>query len=243
MVFATLALTFLGSLAAQVNALIFSILMRNNMLTNGPTPKTGKNTKGRVSRFLKFGPAWAAKKWGPTCQNTYPWVCAWLCVQLLGTGALTAQSVPDTEYRPVHQIGIGLLGDAAVAALYYERLINVKPDRFLVAGKVGFGYNQTLDLCLAQSCGSQSTTYLAVPHHVTANFGEGRHFVELGAGGTYLFSPTNEVYVPYIVLGYRHRPLRTNKVGLRVYGCIPIAREQLDDISFFPLGLSLGYCF
>jgi hypothetical protein len=217
--------------------------MKSNILAGSSVQQDGKDQEVRGFRCLKFAALGVVEKCGAAFLKTYLLVCAGVCMLLLGAGTLSAQSVEGAAYRPAHQVGLGLLGDAALAAVYYERLLTVKPDRLLVAGKAGFGYNQTLDLCLTQSCGGQSTTYLAVPHHVTANFGEGRSFFEVGAGATYLFSPTNSVYVPYLVLGYRHRPLRPNKVGLRVYGCIPVVPDQLDDISFFPVGLSLGYCF
>lgn len=213
------------------------------MRTTAPTHNHLHNSKEQALLFLGHPHSWAAEKRSAAFLKVYAIVCVGWCALLLGTGTLKAQPVAQAEYRPVHQIGIGLLADATVASLYYERLLTVKPDRVLVAAKAGFGYNQTLDLCLTQSCGGQSTTYLAVPHHVTANFGEGRSFLEVGAGATYLFSPTRSVYVPYLVLGYRHRPLRPNKVGLRLYGCIPVVPNQLDDVSFFPVGLSLGCCF
>lgn len=198
------------------------------------------------NNLFDYKPVFALPNWRElrlAFRDRYLLVCAVLCVPLLGMSVLSAQTMVYEEYRPAHQIGLGLLGDAAVAAVYYERLMTVKPDRFLLAAKAGFGYNQTLELCLAQGCGGQSTTYLAVPHHVTANIGEGRSFLEVGAGATYLFNPDHSLYVPYVVLGYRHRPLRARKVGLRVYGCIPVVSGQLDKISFFPVGLSLGYCF
>lgn len=156
--------------------------------------------------------------------------------------------------RPLNNLNINLLGDGSLISLNYERLFSVKP-KFFLTGKLGLGYNEEFEfrVCLFGPCTIKSTqkviNFLTIPHHITGNFGRRSLFFEVGLGGT-LFSGNGVInHIVYPIVGLRVQPRRINKLNFRVFGCLPFGSEigsvgiGLNEVFFFPFGLSLGYCF
>lgn len=149
---------------------------------------------------------------------------------------LFSQEVLD-ETRPDNGISLNLLGDGSLISINYEHHLISEPN-FLLAGKVGLGYNEEFKFCFG-TC-SPAESYLTLPHHITANIGKGRHFLELGLGGTFVLGETSQPYLIYPIIGYRLSPLRSNKTTFRIFGQWPISGIETDDIIFIPLGISVG---
>lgn len=158
---------------------------------------------------------------------------------------LFAQNYGDSpDVRPLNNVNLNVLGDGSLISLNYERLFLIGENNF-ITGKLGVGYNEELQL-FSWGSDTPSTHYLTIPHHITANFGKTRHFLEVGLGGTYFNGNTPYHYLLYPLVGYRFQPLKTNKVNFRVFVCYPfkgIDSKETDDKIFFPIGLSAGICF
>lgn len=106
----------------------------------------------------------------------------------------------------------------------------------MLSGKVGYGYSQ--EFCVL----CNGIDYRTIPLHLTANFGTGSHFLEVGLGGTVTIGYSNHNIYP--IIGYRLQPLRTGGVNLRVFAHWPI-KETFNNFDmrtthFPPLGLSFG---
>ena len=71
----------------------------------------------------------------------------------------------------------------------------------MLSGKVGYGYSQ--EFCVL----CNGIDYRTIPLHLTANFGTGSHFLEVGLGGTVTIGYSNHNIYP--IIGYRLQPLRT----------------------------------
>lgn len=150
-----------------------------------------------------------------------------------------AQPVADlSETRPRNDISINLFGDASLISFNYERLIVVSPD-FLLAGKFGLGYSEEdlFSFCLSPTCeASPIKKYATLPHHLTANIGGKKKFLELGIGGTIYGGG----YVFYGIGGFRIQPLESEKLTFRIFAQRRIFQASTSDILFSPFGLSLG---
>ncbi len=121
--------------------------------------------------------------------------------------AAEAQSDPVIlESIPNNTINIGLLGDASIVSISYERLFHIRPNHFLT-GKAGIGFNQEDDFCILPNispCDNVVRNFLTIPHHVTSNYGRGKHFGEIGLGGTLLTGNAGPFYMIYPIVGYRY---------------------------------------
>jgi len=167
-----------------------------------------------------------------------------LVLILLTSGiAIFAQNKNELVYpRPFNSIDLNLLGDASIISINYDRQFLVSPS-FILSGKIGLGYNQEFQLCVFGPCSSPPHKYLTITHHITGNFGKGRHFFEFGLGGTIIIGNTTQPYLLYPIIGYRFLPLRSDKLNFRIFGQIPLTGLETDDIMFLPFGLSLGISF
>lgn len=155
---------------------------------------------------------------------------------------LLAQKNSDTlTTRPQNSFALNMFGDASITSVGYERLFANKPGFFLT-GKIGIGLNQEFKICVWGPC-DPPEMFLTIPHHITANFGKGRHFLEIGLGGSIIAGNTRQHYFIYPILGYRFQPIKSKKLNFRIYGSIPFTGMNTDDIMFIPVGLSLGWCF
>jgi hypothetical protein len=141
----------------------------------------------------------------------------------------------------MENINLNLLGDASIVSANYEKLFQ-SGSFFLITGKVGLGYNREFQLCVFGPCPAPHD-YITVPHHITGIFGRGRHFAEMGLGGTLILGPTRQHYLFYLTVGYRLQPLRSNKVNVRIFVQIPFIGLNTEDIIFAPFGVSVGWCF
>lgn len=150
-----------------------------------------------------------------------------------------AQPAADlSETRPRNDVSVNLMGDASILSINYERLLVVLPN-FLLAGKFGLGFNKEdlFSFCLSATCESSPIkTYVTLPHHLTANMGGKKKFMEFGLGGTIYGGG----YVFYGTGGFRIQPLESEKVVFRIFLQRLIFQTSSSDIIFSPFGLSLG---
>ena len=155
---------------------------------------------------------------------------------------LFAQGNYDSTYaRPVNSINLSFLGDASLISINYERRFLVS-HKFILSSKLGFGFNRELRICPFGPC-PPTETYATIPHHITGNLGNGPHFFEFGLGGTIITGNKTQPYLLYPIVGYRILPLSSDKVNFRVFAQIPFSGLETDDITFVPLGLSVGVSF
>ena len=108
---------------------------------------------------------------------------------------------------------------------------------------MGFGYNEEFQICFSGPCSSPPEKYATIPHHITGNLGQRKHFFEFGLGGTIFNGNTNQKYLIYPIVGYRIVPLASGKVNFRIFGQIPFSGLETEDIISIPFGLTLGVKF
>ena len=141
--------------------------------------------------------------------------------------------------RPLNCIHLNVLGDACIISLNYDYLYyNVR--KFFISGIVGIGYSESMTLP------NENTSLLSLPLHVTGNYGEKKHFFEFGFGGNLFFYDFYKYwdYSVYPIVGYRFQPMKKDKVNFRVYASYPLNHPiDLDYYWFFPVGVSMGFCF
>jgi hypothetical protein len=113
---------------------------------------------------------------------------------------------------------------------------------FFLTAKLGLGYNEEDQWCLFGGC-DPPEKYLTIPHHVSGNYGKGRHFFEFGVGGTIINGETSQNYLVYPFAGYRLQPFISNKFIFRAFACIPFTGLDTEDILFVPFGLCFGISF
>jgi hypothetical protein len=139
--------------------------------------------------------------------------------------------------RPVNNINLSILGDASLFSVNYERLfLNISNSFFCTAG-VGLGANPKFSLF------GPAYLFLSIPHHITANLGNKKHFFEFGVGGTYINKNPDLDYINYLIAGFRVQPLESNDFYFRIYGCTSISDIKSGNISIIPFGLSFGISF
>lgn len=157
---------------------------------------------------------------------------------LSGLCVFAQPAVDLSETRPRNDVSINLMGDASILSVNYERLLVVSPN-FLLAGKFGLGFNKEdlFTFCLSPPCElSPIKTYFTLPHHLTANMGGNKKFMEIGIGGTIYGGG----YVLYGTGGFRIQPLESEKLVFRIFLQRRIFQASSSDIIFIPFGLSLG---
>lgn len=158
---------------------------------------------------------------------------------LLITTALCAQDPTElVDSRPKNGLYLNFLGDGSALSVNYERLFFLRQD-FIISGKLGLGFNEEFQMCLG-GCNSVPEQFTTIPHHVTGNYGKGKHFFEFGFGATYASSIATRYYLVYPMIGYRLLPLMTNKLSFRIFGQIPFSGLESTSFIFSPIGLSLG---
>lgn len=159
---------------------------------------------------------------------------------ILCTTFLRLNSVAQYIDRPRNNISLNIAGDASIISVQYERVFFIKSTLF-VTGKIGFGYNEEMEWCF-WGC-DPPEKFFTITHHITGNLGKGRHFLELGLGGTILNGSTTQKYLVYPILGYRLHPLNFNKANFRIFGQYPFSGIP-DELGYFsPIGLSVGISF
>lgn len=148
------------------------------------------------------------------------------------------------NHRPLNSLYVSFMGDFSLFAVNYERSIPLKAGIHF-SSKIGLGYLREI-FCI-YSC-ENDHGFVTIPHHLTANFGKKRSFLEVGIGATYVI---NKVYLPYATVGYKFLSLEEGKINFRVYGQLPLLYEDAppersfytDDFLFIPFGVSVGWGF
>jgi hypothetical protein len=164
-----------------------------------------------------------------------------LIILLIGLMGTIKDVVAFPLIRPKNNISLSLFGDASIFSMNYERLFS-NDRKFFLAGKLGIGYSESMRLP------SGNTSLLSTPMHITGNVNifEKRHFIEFGFGGTLLFYENLKYwdYSIYPLVGYRLQPLKSGRVIFRIFISYPLTNKiDFNDYWFFPVGLSIGYCF
>lgn len=165
---------------------------------------------------------------------------------LLFSSNTIAQEKVINSILPKNAINFNVLGDLSIVSVSYERAIWLDSDNFLTS-KLGIGYNDNKKFSL-DLIGPPRTIvlerYFTIPYHITACFGNGKHFLELGAGGTYLKGDRLADNFVYPIFGYRLMGHKTSNGSLRIYLNIPIYKGLWDvKFRFYPFGLNLGIIF
>ncbi len=159
-----------------------------------------------------------------------------LPIIMLSSGLCAQPGQQKPMSRPLHVISLSALGDASIFAINFERLFMVD-STFMVAARIGAGFNQEFRLCVWGPC-TPPSTYFTLPVHTTINFGRKRNFAEAGFGATIINGNTNQHLFFYPIFGYRLHPFVSGRISVRVYFEWPF--RETEDILFIPLGFSLG---
>jgi len=160
---------------------------------------------------------------------------------LLLSGAITPFLTAGTNpyLRPGNNASISLFGGASIISINYERLF-ANNRKFFLAGNIGLGYSESMDLP------NKNTSLLSIPLHFTGNYGGRKHYFEFGLGGTLLLYG-KFIYWDYCIfpmVGYRFHPLKKDKFSFRVFAGYPVTEKiDIHNYWFFPVGVSLGFCF
>lgn len=144
--------------------------------------------------------------------------------------------------RPLNSLSLNFLGDASLISVSYERQYILK-ENFLLTTKLSMGYNSEVRFCLFGSCSGAGDRFFTLPHHITGNWGKGKHFLEFGLGGAYVVGNTNYHYVAYPLIGYRILPFEKDKINFRIYSAYPFNGNDILDYYFSMIGLSFGVSF
>ena len=162
-----------------------------------------------------------------------------LVCKILYSQEINIDTIPP---RPMNSFNLNL-GDASGISLSYERLFKIG-ENFLLAGRIGLGFNEEYRLCLfPHDCETATEKYLSVPASVTMNFGKMKKFFEVGIGSTKLHGSLDQHYWLYPIIGYRFQPLIAGKFNFRINFSFPFGGYNMDDILFAPGSISTGVLF
>jgi len=141
--------------------------------------------------------------------------------------------------RPINNVNLSLFGDASILSLNYERFF-VNNRKFFLAGRIGVGYSES------QGLPAENTSLVGFPLHLTGNYGERKHYFEFGLGSTLLFYGKMDYwdFALYPVVGYRFQPYKKDKFSFRLFASYPLTDKiDIKNYWFFPIGVSVGFCF
>ncbi len=158
---------------------------------------------------------------------------------LLISVSFTSYAGSNPYLRPRHNVNLNLFGYATIVSVNYEQLF-ANNRKFFMAGNMGAGYSESMGLP------NKNTSLLAIPMHVTANYGGRKHYLEFGIGGTILFYGNFQYwdYSVFPMAGYRFQPFKKDKISFRIYAAYPVTDKiDIDNYWFFPVGISAGFCF
>ena len=166
-----------------------------------------------------------------------------LAFTVLASISLKCQSTDEsTIHRPENNFKLCIGGNASLISLSYEKLEPLSKSVMLaIAG--GIGYNKEFRLCLFGPCTEPLQKYITFPHSVTLNWGSRRSHLEFGLGGAIITGKTNHHYLLCPSIGYRHHPLKPNKIGFQVLGSYPLTNPESADFMFIPIGINVGVAF
>ncbi len=146
----------------------------------------------------------------------------------------------DTVLRKAFGTGnFGLLGDVSLISLALERVF-VLDRTFIITGKLGIGLNVDFQLAIFAKEQPPSQTYVTYPHHITACYGNGSVFVELGLGGTIIRGSIDKAYCMYTIIGLRCLSLKSKSLNFRFFFMFPVAAWGTGAPVVCPIGISFG---
>lgn len=155
---------------------------------------------------------------------------------------LSAQDIISSpRTRALNNLNIGLLGEASVLSLSYERLFILTPG-LLLSAEVGVGFNKEFELCIFGPCEAPQS-YAVFPHHLTLNIGRRKNHLELGVGGGRVSSIASKGYVVFPIIGYRHQPTEFNKAVFRIHISPPVTVSGDLNMLNSPIGFNVGITF
>jgi len=152
------------------------------------------------------------------------------------------QKSANPEKRPLNNAAINICGDVSILSLQYERLLFLNP-HLCLAGKLGIGFDEPTLRYLFGYLSPPDDYLITIPHHLTGDLGQGRHFFEFGLGGSLVLERTSRQYLFYPLAGYRLQPLKTNRIHLKIYASLPVSGNKDLRDRFTPWGSSLGISF
>lgn len=176
-------------------------------------------------------------------QGVYTFSQSFAPGQKTNKNGLRLSGTEDPGDRPVNNAFINFLGDGSLASLNYERLFLIDPEHAFITGGLGLGMNSLVTIHANEHASYTSDNFPVIPHHISGNIGNGRHFLELGLGGTILANGGGQHYLTYLMVGYRLQPLNTNRVSARLFGSYPLQRLEKFDMIYVPVGISVGWSF
>jgi hypothetical protein len=153
------------------------------------------------------------------------------------------QPQPDSTTKLTNStIYLGFNTEGANVSLHYGKLLR-RSKHFFLTAEAGLGYYiNPYALLLQPLIGKKQYVYLMIPHHITANFGGGKHYLEVGVGGSIVAANVDKNYWLYGIVGYRMQPFKSKKFMMRVFCNLPTTDFELSskDVVFLPAGFSLG---
>lgn len=165
----------------------------------------------------------------------------WILIFLLPFVSSYAQEDSLTTHnRSDFTMSLNVAGDVSILSLGFDKLFFIKP-ALTISGKLGLGFNGEFDLT-----DNPSNTYFILPHHVTANYGKKKSFLEFGIGGSFVTGSQISEYFVYPILGYRFHPFKNPGFSFRVWLFYPIGQtSRLEELNILlaPYGLSFGIAF
>lgn len=155
----------------------------------------------------------------------------------------TAEEKIDTiTKRSLSTINLGLLGDFSLVSLNLEKLF-IFEKTFFISGKIGVGLNKEFRIVLFGRNEEPTNSYTIYPHHVTACYGNGRVYVEVGIGGAYISGSAVKAYVVYPIIGFRFIRLKPKSSYFRVFFMVAYGGWEKGHTLASPIGISFGGCF
>lgn len=157
---------------------------------------------------------------------------------------LNAQlKLDNIEIRPKNNAYLTIGGaDGALISLNYERLF-LTSEKFFITAKIGAGYNEQFRLCILGPCSPPIKKYFVITEHLTADFGKGKSFFEVGLGSTIICGVASTNVLIYPILAYRIQPLVSKKILFRISLGFPIFNYDNIELIFLPIGFSVGGSF
>lgn len=130
---------------------------------------------------------------------------------------------------PKNNLYSELLGPGFIFSFNYERQFLLR-EKFHLCGNFGLGVALEKEDAF-------------VPMTLTGNFGQSKHFFEVGVGYTHRPNPDDGVFGHFVV-GYKRIVKNGLSFKIRASPLIPLNNRDPDDIPVIPWGgISFGYAF
>lgn len=168
---------------------------------------------------------------------------------------LVTQGYSQESLNAKNNFNLDIFSNASLISANYETYFAQKEKSFLAAS-LGIGYQEEFSIEIWGNY-TPYDEFLTLPHYISYNVGNGRHYFESGLGGAmvtrvvkgYETSPAWVGYSVYPIVGYRFQPSKKNNLNFRIHLSYPLVStriegERLTDwILFLPVGGSLGWSF